>query len=1134
MMDRRRKRALLALLTITFLFSAVLTVITAWKTLCNGYVAGGEEVSLVATLAFVSYALAEAIFFLRTKFEGEKSSNRARKTVLIYLLMLLLFILIGIIYFGSTIDETTLRGGYSYSLPPEDEYVPSSPQTYIDDNEITASEEETVIGEKIEKEIEGKEESTASSSIAAEELQEAIEDAEIVSKEKDISDSDESIGASTESAEEEISDEIDQMNEGEGLSEMDEVRVPTSASISVSLKTLIESEPKEIIVPSSPTFNETISQEIKEVKTREEEEADFWASFYIAGEDELELADGIYYMDLYINDNEVGSITVNIANGEVFLLSDELSLYVGETVTEEFYERMFSTGTEYISLNYIENLGIRTSYDSTLYEIRLNFSADAMPIQILSIGGTSGFRRSVRPITGAAELKPAVFTLTSSYYFNARVRDFLSDDILSGLSFSFSSTNTARLYDLYLDFNYYMNFSSRYFTFNLGTYRFYYDFPDEMIRLSFGNVSSDLFSPSGTSIGIRFDKNYTYAKSNYRRPSQIEEIIIVDKPSEIQIFNEGREIYRRNLDVGTYRLRDFILYSGANKITIILSPLDGSEEKIIEFDVLYSASLLAPGEIYYGASLVTSRSIVSSSSQMNGMFRFPIQGGRSVEYDLRDIVFSSYVRAGLSRTLSMDATFAFQNDPTNVAAFRPNMKLALEFTHANILGTTRYGLNITERTESDSSWNIPGIYANIGHQIRTGWSWLSTISLSANYSSPEETRVENRHRFGLSASLSGRIGLASWSLSGSGGIYTDEIENSYWNAAASISLTTSRNFWLNGSINVSQTGDTNARVYGRVYATLRYDGGSTNVSFSNNESSITSRYNTGNHSIYASVDTNDLLDFNAYDFNAEYGYSGRYFNFDVGINSDETFSRLGADISLRTASVFADGLLTFRSYIPSNYVLISQKGALKGNTVSVGSSNSSYMREIPSLFGISMYDGISSTYGDSFIVYSQNEDGFSRMESFPVNVPVSNRRGYVLRLDADNTFASSGVVVLPNGDPWINGSSPIYKVIDADGQIILENTEYYLFTDIEGRFVTSSMEVGEYAFDVPYNDGWILVRFEILDRPEDLGMLQLLNSSNIKESTIYNDIYSFEMNMTFDQVISEDDFFNMIYQEVAL
>ena len=98
-MDRRRKRALLALLTITFLFSAVLTVITAWKTLCDGYVAGGEEVSLVATLAFVSYALAEAIFFLRSKFEGEKSSNRARKTVLIYLLMLLLFILIGIIYF---------------------------------------------------------------------------------------------------------------------------------------------------------------------------------------------------------------------------------------------------------------------------------------------------------------------------------------------------------------------------------------------------------------------------------------------------------------------------------------------------------------------------------------------------------------------------------------------------------------------------------------------------------------------------------------------------------------------------------------------------------------------------------------------------------------------------------------------------------------------------------------------------------------------------------------------------------------------------------------------------------------------------------------------------------------------------
>lgn len=1226
----RRKVALLIALSVLLIFLAIGTAVTAWDVLGGRYEVAGDGVSLVMLLAFLTYADAELVLLLRAKFEDDLKNSEARKVVLVYLIMFLLLVLIGILYFGSAQDKESESLGDEHaisSIPPEVEEEALLPQIIIEESsgELSLSveteeectsleEEESISTEKEDVEVETevseqeeesaissippetedgmslpqiiKEESSEESSLSVESEEEYTpseedviitppQETEMIEQEESISTENEEVEmetevseqveeARTEDSESSATDEDESMVMEEIVKEDDMIKTPSAPEILYLIPRLYEVVPppspivsvssssiREIPVPSSPTIgisssslrdipvptvpDLSVSASLTEQSAEDKALEDFWASFYIAGEDELTLSDGIYYMGLYVNDSYTGTITVLVENEELSLLSSELRTYVGDTVTDEFEERMFSEGGEYVTLSYLERLGVQTSYDAISYEMRLNFSPEDMPIQILSIGGTSAFRRSSRPISGGMDLSPAVFTLTSSYYFNARVRNFLDRDIVNGLSFSFSSSNTARLYDLYLDFNYYMNFTPNSFRFNIGSYRFRYDFPDSLIRLSFGNVSSDLFSPAGTSIGIRFDRSYAYAPSGYRRPSQIEELIVVDKPSEIQIFNEGREIYRRTLDVGTYRLRDFILYTGANRITIVLTPLDGSEVKTIDMDVLYSASLLAPGEIYYGASLVTGRRIVSSdTSYLDGAFRIPVGGGRSLEYDLRDVVLSSYVRAGLTPTLSLDSTIAFQNDPTALAAFRPNMKLALEFTHANVLGTTRYGLNITERTEDDASWNIPGIYANIGHQIRTDLTWLSSISLGANYSSPEELRVDGRHRIGLNTSLSGRLGIVNWSLSASGGIYTDEISNSYWSTSASLSLSASRNVWLSASMSASGSADQNPSIYGRVYATIRYDNGSVNTSVSNRDASISTRYGTGRHSFYAGIDTNSFTNFDDYSFEADYGYAGDFIDLDLGLNADNSFLRVGASLSLRTASVFADGLFAFRSYIPSNYVLISQSGALKGNSVSIGSAGYSMMSELPSSFGISLYDGLPSSSADSFIVYSQGDDSFSATESFPVNIPSSTRRGYVLRLSAENTYAASAIVTLPDGLPWINGSSPIYKVVEDKNGTLLERTDEYLFTDGNGRFVTAAMEPGEYAFDVPYDGAWILVRFTIDDRVDDLGLLQILAQGEIVEAEIMPETYTYETEMTYSSVMSQDAFFEMLYgMEVA-
>ena len=861
-----------------------------------------------------------------------------------------------------------------------------------------------------------------------------------------------------------------------------------------------------------------------------EEEA-FWASFYIEGENDLTFEDGTYYMALYVNGTDVGDVTVEMISDEANLVADELRSIIGETVTKSAYDRIFAENTSLIPLSYLESCGVRAELDSASYAISLTFDPEDMPVRILSISGRSSVRRSARPIADGLDLQPAVFTLASDYSLTARVGNFRGKPWHDTLSFTFSSSNSARLWDLYLDFNYSMDFSYDYFSFRFGSYRFYYDFPDAAIRLSFGNVSSRLFSPSGTTVGIQFEKSYSYARPGYTRPSQFEQVLVIEKTSEVTVYNEGRQIYRSTLDIGTYSLRDFVLYTGANKILVRVEPLDGSEPTEIEFDILYSSSLLAPGEVLYGGSFVTGRRIVSNSSSMlDGAFRIPIGGGTSLEYDPRNLVLSGYIRAGLSESLTLDTTAAVQNQPTEVSGLRINAKTAFELTHANVLGTTRYNLNITERAADNGSWGMPGFYAGIGHQVSTGWSPLSSFSIGANWSSPEETGVDSRHRIALNASISGRIGLMSWSLSGTGTILTDSIMRSSWNTSLSTSFTLSSSLWLTASMSVGGRVDAAPSISGRIGATLRFGNTGVNASAGLSDAYVTARYSKGRHSASVTGRTSNYTDWNRASLDASYSYAGNYVDVSAGVNASRSFNTIGADVTLSTSTLFADGLLAFTANKPSNYVLMSQSGALKGNKISIGSPGSSSMEDVRSTFGVSLYDRLpSSEASDSFIVYSQGDSSFSSFSSFGVNIPASRRRGYVLRLSAEERYAVSGEVFLPDGTPYLNGASPMYEVDIVDGVAEFTTTDGYIFTDTDGRFTTDSLLPGLYGFDVMYGDEWILALFEVTDRPEDLDRIQCVVQGELMDDITIPDIYSGYVMFTLDSLMTSDEFFSMIF-----
>lgn len=890
---------------------------------------------------------------------------------------------------------------------------------------------------------------------------------------------------------------------------------------------------EEVVIANIDEFLSDISDEEEEVlgyyKGNRWDDEDFWSTFYIAGEEEFVLADGIYYMDLHINGENVGTIETEIVSGEAYINADEFRSYIEGSVVDDVVERIFAGNTSFhIPLTYFQSIGIPAEFNSEDYVISVAFSPADMPVQIISIK-SSGSPFARRPIAGAEVINPAVFYLASRYSLTTSFDIARWNRFKNSLSFSFTSSNNFRLYDVYGSFSYYINWNPDYARFRFGSYNMYTDFQDEMIRLEWGNIDTDLLVPAGTAIGVGFEKSLSYARPGTRSRSHIERLLIIEKESDVQILNEGREIFRRTLQPGSYRLQDFVLYTGANRIRIIVSPLDGSPVDEMDIDINYSSSLLAPGEVYFGAALATGRETYSSRDEKrSGTIRIPLSSTSGLEYDARNLVLSGNINAGITESLTADLALAIQNSVSDKTWFNPSMAAALELTHANVLGTTRYSIRATEHMDG-TRFTLPDLYGRIGHQVYFDTPYLSSLSISGTYSGDT---VENS--ISASLGLSGTVGIISWGVNGYISSDLIDIDGVSWNTSGSISLSAGRNVWISASMDIGVTSGTHVpSVSGRVSATLRFGGGNANASWSNTSSSLSANiYNSRNH-FSARLDTNNLVDINAYSLSADYSYDGDFVNFSASVDANDVFKDTRGSFTLSTSTLFADGLFTVRSSIPSNFLLIKQDGILKGNELSIGSAGSSSSMVLNNIFGSYLYSGLSATRDTSLSLYSTTTSSFASSKVFDITLPATNRRGFVLRLNAEATYTYSGVVY-SDGGPWMNGASPLYSLSkNSEGDWIFTETEFYLFTDSDGRFVMSGLQPGFYAFDVMSEAGWISYIFEVVDDEENSLLVHMLGNPSETTEINIDEPYVGALLYSIDSVLSSEDFWYFLYPEMA-
>ena len=914
----------------------------------------------------------------------------------------------------------------------------------------------------------------------------------------------------------------------------EEVLVPSAPSFVSVESTLVPSAPEIVsvertLIPSAPTFVEPVRTLVEEKVV--EEYVDPWADFYVSG-DLFDLYDGIYWFDLYINRSEVGVITVYIENGEVYLSYPELKDYSVTFLTDEAYKRIFGEDIEWIDTYTLASLGVDAYADTISYTVTVDFDPNDMPMGVISIKGSNSVSQP-RPIAGATVLTPATWYLSSSYSLSASLSSLEKEDVLSRLRVSLQSTNNLRILDAYGRFTWSAGYSGGNSYIQWGSYYFWKDFRDESIRLEWGNVSADLQSTSGTPFGIRFDKSSQYGNGE-RGGSAVEKTIVVEKDSDVRVYNGDKEIYRKTLSKGIYSLKDFVLYTGANHIRIEITPLDGSEGETIEMDINYSSSLLMRGESYYGAAFALGRKTVSWDTERDP-FQVDIYllGDNKLQYDLRDIVASSYLNIGLTDTLTGSFTLSFKTSPNSLYSFNPSLKLNSEFTSANAFGTAKMNLNLSSLSQN-GKLTLPTVYARASQQFYTDYSLMKALTLTFGYTSPSSWTSDNRHSLFASASMSGTVFSMGYSLSLSGTLIPGYINLSQWYFSSSLSFNLGK-IGLSVSSTFSQRGENPVAFQARVSASFKLGAVSNTLTAAQDGTSLSSSFTLGSTSFWAKTKTTDLKDWEKYSFSSDFSHSGDVFSFSGTLSGEGGMKNINASLSASTTLLIAQkGLWTLSSSIPSNFLLVKQKGAIKNNTLAIGEIGYS-SQDIPSaLLGDVLYKGLSSTTATSLSLYSYNENSLGGSETFDVYAPLSERKGYVLIIEGKEQYTLSGTITDDEGNIWSNGSSPVYKLTrDENGEIVLEDTELYLFTDRNGIFVLSEMDKGIYTFDTKENGVWVMNILTVDDdnRYDRIGMVE--GEISEKDDTLPYPYMRTRL-YTLTSNITANAFWSMIYGEDAV
>jgi outer membrane usher protein len=851
-----------------------------------------------------------------------------------------------------------------------------------------------------------------------------------------------------------------------------------SSEIMIPTQEPIFFEPAVYSVEDYETF---IAPQYSDVPLSEED--DPFADFFVSGEDStIAFDNGLYYLGLFVNDEYVGDIEANFVDGTQSLNVVELSMFIGDFITDETYERLFSDNLAYISIEELKNRGIETVFDSTDFSVSMSFGVEEMPIRTISVNAGSINRRDAYTLNGSLVLEPAMFSVATSLGFYANVEYDVDFTELSSETFSLSVTHSLAIW--HLGFDVYYSLSSSDSIFSFGSWSGFYDFVDTSHRLSFGNVGSNLSDIDSTSydvnsVGVAFEKNYSYGKDS-ALGNQFEYSIILVEESTVDIEINGKSVFERTFTAGTYRLKDFVFTQGSNIAKVTITPLARPSDISIQyFDLGYDYRLLGKGDSVYSFSFSVPR--VVDSTQV-GTISLPWLNDTYLSYFLGNWTATYTQQTGVTNS------FTFSSDVSvTPGIFSGTVTGVL----ASTVGTTQAQLTLGLDTGDEG----PSLSGTLNHRFNVPYdSKMGTLSLGLAFSLPsaeiDSSSTVNSYitgNFSYSGSITEKI---RFSFSGSI-TKNSAYDNPSWTTTLSSGFSPFKNFSISGSITVAASADDvwNPSVSGQLSGTYTVTSklsANTSSSIEFDSWDVVSSYGLAyrpseNDSFSVNLSGVDYQDTADQTLLGTWSHSGDYSSFTFRQQAYDAYSTLSSTLSANTSIAYADGAFGIGQSIGEAFLLVKPVGEMSDAEITVARSLDSSPEYLKRPLGSALYNDITTNTRNSIVVYGSGSSLFGTGTSFVYEINPRSRQAFVAKIDIAATYTISGKLYKPDHTPYVQYSSPVYKVtVGDDGKEVLTPDEMlYLFTDLDGRYIFSDVNPGNYLFDLEVNGLWYGVRFSV-------------------------------------------------------
>jgi outer membrane usher protein len=648
----------------------------------------------------------------------------------------------------------------------------------------------------------------------------------------------------------------------------------------------------------------------------------------------------------------------------------------------------------------------------------------------------------------------------------------------------------------------------------------FYDFKPKSLRLIFGNVN-DYLGYSTDSIGIALEKRYAYGDAT-PKTHQFEYEVVVEEPSTVEVFINERSVYRRELQAGIYKLRDFAFTQGANSAKVVISPL-ANPTLVEELDFLlgYDSRLLAKGDTLYSLSL-----------------SFP-------EYNIGKTTFRVNQQLGLTNTIT--GSYALALSPTAITLGLTGLFASPWGSFDTLLGAS-YSTPLALGFASKVNYRITGsedspfgsfdvslgletrnyntsLNVNSSTTAATGETWSATTSYSGS--------IGEFFRYSLGASL-------SW-LSGD--------SNPNWRLTASTGIPLIPNMSVSGSISLYASPSTpTPQLRGQIGMNYAF---TPNLSMSASTDLETSTYASASWRPFGSQNDNMQFSFSSIDFtdplnhqgSISYSHSDTAYGLSIRQQYSDRFTRFSTSLSLNTAFGYAGGLFGMTRSVGDNFLLVKPSGAMKGGDIAVTRTMTSEPSALPSLFGVSMFTGITTHQQNNVVVYGIGDSMLNSSGSFIYNFLPRPRQGYAVRIESEATYSIVGTLLRSPAAAYSRYTTDLYRVVvnEAGEEELVFDETLYLFTDENGFFFLSGVAAGEYQFSLflpesSDEDPPVDIRFIISPDPNEkdpqVFILETFVASAISEALEQEFFADLMGNDVQERILDENGYYWMEIQDV--